>query len=210
MIIDKVKFNNKNKLYIIETEDISFEISEITLAKFNLYKGKEIEVSDINDILYSNEVSKGKDIALRYLSSMRTEKEVRDKLSEKEINPDAIDDVINYLINEKFINDYEYALFFSRDKLNINKYGINKIRDSMRIKGLNSNIIEEALDKLPYEKQYENLMTAAKRKFYSLSNDDKRKEKLIRHLLYKGYEYSMIKYALEDLKYIIEKGDCNE
>lgn len=200
LFIKNIKFLKREKNYLIEVDDYSFAILEDTLVRFNLYKGKELEILDIENILKEDSRYKSKNLALKYLSNMKSEKEVRDYLFRKEISDEIIDDTIFYLKSEKFLDDYQYALLFSKDKLNLNKYGKNKIKMSLRAKGISQNIIDNVLLELPEDKEYTNLLKAAEKKKNSLGDDDKFYEKLVRHLLYKGYDYDLIKKALSEMR----------
>lgn len=200
LFIKNIKFLKREKNYLIEVDDYSFAILEDTLVRFNLYKGKELEILDIENILKEDSRYKSKNLALKYLSNMKSEKEVRDYLFRKEISDEIIDDTIFYLKSENFLDDYQYALLFSKDKLNLNKYGKNKIKMSLRAKGISQNIIDNVLLELPEDKEYTNLLKAAEKKKNSLGDDDKSYEKLVRHLLYKGYDYDLIKKALSEMR----------
>lgn len=200
MFIKNIKYIKKDKNYLIELEDIGFAILEDTLVRFNLYKGKEIEQEDIENILLEDSRYKAKNLAIRYLSNMKSEKQVRDYLNRNEISEEIIDDTIFYLNKEKFLDDFEYANCFAKDKLNLNRYGKNKIKLALQQKGINSNIIDNVLLDLPEDKEYENLLKAANKKLMSLEDDPKYYEKLVRHLLYKGYEYDLIKRALNEIR----------
>ena len=200
MIIQSINYFKNENRFLVTLENSSFYVLENTLTKFNLFKGKEICSEDIENIKTEDKRYYAKDLAVKFLSNMKTEKEVRDHLKRNNVDEDIIDDTIFYLTKEKFIDDYEYALLFSRDKLNINKYGKYKIKISLQQKGVDNNIIENALLELPDDTLYENLKNAALKKHNSLGNDKKSYEKLVRHLLYKGYNYDQIKDVLQDIK----------
>lgn len=200
LIINKIKYIKREKIYIIYTDDVEFNVLEDTLVRYNLYKGKEIDIEDINNIILENKRYEAKKLSIKYLSNMKSEKQVRDHLKNNNIEQDIIDDTIFYLNEEKFLDDYEYASLFSRDKLKLNKYGKNKIRLSLKSKGIDNNIIDEVLLDIPEDIEYENLLNAARKKIKSLNNDEKSYEKLVRHLIYKGYNYDLIKKAISEIK----------
>ena len=200
LIINKIKYIKREKIYIIYNDDVEFNVLEDTLVRYNIYKGKKIDIEDINNIILENKRYEAKKLSIKYLSNMKSEKQVRDHLKNNNIEQDIIDDTIFYLNEEKFLDDYEYASLFSRDKLKLNKYGKNKIRLSLKSKGIDNNIIDEVLLDIPEDIEYENLLNAARKKIKSLNNDEKYYEKLVRHLIYKGYNYDLIKKAISEIK----------
>lgn len=200
LIIKNIKYLKDEKRYFVNCDTTSFLVLENTLARFNLYKNKEITQEMIEDILLEDERYKAKLLSIKFLSNMKTEKEVRNHLYKNEIESSIVEDTISYLQEEKFLDDLQYAMYFSRDKLNINKYGKNKIKISLIEKGISSDNIEKALLDLPYEVEYENLKTLAIRKIDSLKDSKNSQDKLIRHLLYKGYNYDLIKEVLKDIR----------
>lgn len=200
LIINKIKYIKKEKIYIIYTDELEFSLLEDTLVRFNLYKGKELEEDDIKNIILENKRYEAKKLSIKYLSNMKTQRQVRDHLKNNNIDQEIIDDTIFYLNSEKFLDDYEYAKLFSRDKLRLNKYGKNKIKLSLKSKGIDNKIIDEVLLDIPEDIEYENLLNAARKKINLLDGNEKSYEKLIRHLLYKGYNYDLIKRALSEIR----------
>ena len=198
MIIKKIMYNSKTKNYIFYINDISIEILENTLAKFNLYKGKDISSEDIENILYENELYKSKNLALKYLSNMKTENEVRTYLKSKDIPKDIIEETIEYLQKENFLNDSYYAELFTEDKLKLKQDGPNKIRNLLLQKGIDTNIINNIIINIDNNLLFENLYKVTEKKYNSLEGKNNKKEKLIRYLLNKGYDYSHIKSVLKD------------
>lgn len=198
MIIKKIMYNSKTKNYIFYINDISIEILENTLAKFNLYKGKDLSSEDIENILYENELYKSKNLALKYLSNMKTENEVRTYLKSKDIPKDIIEETIEYLQKENFLNDSYYAELFTADKLKLKQDGPNKIRNLLLQKGIDTNIINNIIINIDNNLLFENLYKVTEKKYNSLEGKNNKKEKLIRYLLNKGYDYSHIKSVLKD------------
>ncbi|SHG97535.1 regulatory protein [Anaerosphaera aminiphila DSM 21120] len=200
MIITKIVYTKDNKSFTIFTsEDLEFTVHEDTFVKFNLYKSKEIDKNEIDDIIFENEKYNSINLSLKFLRNRKTEKEVRDYLKKSEIEKDIINYTIEYLKNLKYLNDYEYAVAFSNDKLKINKYGDLKIKNLLLFKGIDEDIVNEVISKLPQDMLYTNLRYACSKKIYSLRNSKNTYEKTVRHLIGKGYDYGQIKKIMREL-----------
>lgn len=102
--------------------------------------------------------------------------------------------IIERLKKDKFVDDYRFAGFFVRDKQKINKWGKEKIRYAMISKGLNQEIINEALSSLPKENYEESLRELLKRKSGELKKYEsyEKKNRLIRFAIQRGYDYDLI------------------
>ncbi|RVU54932.1 RecX family transcriptional regulator [Anaerosphaera multitolerans] len=199
MYITKISYDRKEKVYIINTdEDTYFQLIQDTFVKFNLYKGKEINKTDIIEMLETNEQYFAINLALKYIRNRKTEKEVFNYLKSKEIKENIINYSINYLKSFNLIDDVQYASDFCNDKIKINKYGQEKIKNLLLLKGIDLEIIEDCLCEISDNIIYDNLIKACQKKMDSLGNDEKSYEKLVRHLISKGYNYDQIKKAIKE------------
>lgn len=120
--------------------------------------------------------------------------EVLDKLSKMEISESDSHKIIAYLTQEKFIDESRFAVAFAKDKFRFNKWGKIKIKMGLKEKGIHPNQIEEALNEID-EKAYEELaveLINSKSKTLKYKNEFDRKGKLVRYMLQKGFETSIV------------------
>ena len=66
----------------------------------------------------------------------RCKKEIFTKLNTLELTDDDRDFVVEFLKDEGFINDERYCRSFVKGKLNLKKWGVNKIKLSLIAKGV--------------------------------------------------------------------------
>ncbi|MBL7575260.1 regulatory protein [Peptoniphilus asaccharolyticus DSM 20463] len=202
MIIEKIVFLPKSKNYTVFFSDGSgTEIIEDTLVKFNLYKGMEIEPDTISNIKYENQKFEAAKSVFRYIQNKKTVKEVKDYLSKKGYDEDVVELTADYLVEKGYIDDRKYVSAFVNDKLKINKYGRNKIKNQLIVHGIDKDLAESAVYNLDENIEYENLKSHAEKKFKTLKKDMNTKSKLINHLIYKGYQYDMIKNVLKEFDF---------
>ena len=124
----------------------------------------------------------------------RTEAEIRRKFNN--IDDLILDDIINYLKEEKYIDDINYIKRSINEFININTLSIKEIKYKLQSKGLDYNLIEKYIDDniaelLEYEKK-------CVRKIYFKKIDKSDDNDVINFLLKKGYKMDNIKAVLEE------------
>ena len=107
---------------------------------------------------------------------------------------DKIEEIINRLIEEKFIDNERYTMFFVKDKFRLNKWGRVKIRYHLKQKGISDEIINKSLQQISDEDYREVLQYILEKKSKSLKaeNEFDNKAKLIRYAESKGFEIDEI------------------
>ena len=127
--------------------------------------------------------------------------DVRKKLQKWEIQEKNIEEIMIFLYQNKFIDDSRFAKIYTEDKFRFNHWGKQKIMMMLRNKGIDSSIISDALETLDNSDYRKNCMEILQHKIKSIKEDDlyKRKAKLIRFALGRGFDYDTINYCLKKL-----------
>ena len=130
----------------------------------------------------------------------RCVKDVRDKLKAFEISEEEKAKIIDYLLDNRFVNDERYAKAFVRGKVNQSGWGVNKIRFHLIQKGIDKNIIEEALGQTDEEAYRQRLIEIleTKSKTVKAANDFEKKRKLAAYAMQKGFEGSLVWEVLKE------------
>lgn len=132
---------------------------------------------------------------LKYvLYKKRTESEVRQKFAENTGN--LLDNVIEYLKQENYINDFSYIEKSINEIQRLKNLSIKEVKYKMLAKGLSSKIIDEYI----YEHKEEMLefeINSAKAIFVKKSNTMEQ-EDIQNYLRKKGYMEETIRIAGED------------
>ena len=126
----------------------------------------------------------------------RCKKEIFTKLNTFELTDSDRDFIIEFLQDEGFINDERYCRSFVKGKLNLKKWGVNKIKLSLITKGVDREIIDEVLSEIDQDSYKEELVSLLKNKKINESDPYKRKAKLVRYAVGKGYSLSMVMEVL--------------
>lgn len=127
----------------------------------------------------------------------RCKKEILTKLNTFELDDSDKDFIVEFLQNEGFINDERYCRSYVKSKLNLKKWGVNKIKLSLITKGIDRDIIDEVLSEIDKDSYKEELINLLKNKKINEPDPYKRKAKLIRYAVGKGYSISEVMEVIE-------------
>lgn len=136
------------------------------------------------------------------------ESDVRERLQRAALVDADIDDIIDYLYKENYLDTARYCTAFSRDKMRFAHWGRIKIGQALRMRGLPQEDIRHALDALP-EDEYDSICEAVvAQKARSLrSGEDTytRRNKLLRFALGRGFTMDE---ALRAIPSHLQEDDC--
>jgi regulatory protein len=135
--------------------------------------------------------------ARRYcLRGEKCKQDVLQKLFQWKIPESFHSDIIEQLINERFIDETRFAQSFVHDKYLISKWGKKKIYYALKNKQVNDVTIRDALDNIDEERYLKNLEDIAQGKIKVLKrkNDSEyiQRNKLMAFLLQRGFEMDEI------------------
>ena len=126
--------------------------------------------------------------------------EIREKLRRDAMSAADTDYIIDYLEQNRYIDNSRYARAFARDKVRFSAWGRNKIRAALAMKRIPSPEIREALDQIDPDDYLSAAFRAAQAKSRSLDiSDYKDRMKLFRHLASRGFESGIISQAIREL-----------
>jgi regulatory protein len=197
---------NKQGFIVNVTEFGDLLIPFLVWEKYGLYNNIETDESLFNKIKYEAEFTEAKNYAYRLLSKRSYfENELRKKLLMKKKSEAIVKDVIAELKALGFINDEKYAAEFVEYKINIRKFGLNRISNELLRKGVERNLINNVLSRFADDDVLsQNIHLTAIKKLKSLikKEDDRRKifQKIFSHLVLKGYSTELIMEELKQLK----------
>lgn len=117
----------------------------------------------------------------------RCKKEIYVKLNSYELAEDDKNFIVEFLQDEGYINDERYCRSYVKSKLNLKKWGVNKIKISLIAKGIDRDIIDAVVSEIDQDSYREELVKLLENKKINESDPYKRKAKLIRYAVSKGY-----------------------
>ncbi len=120
--------------------------------------------------------------------------DIRKKIIAFELVSEVVDEIIEKLKSEKYLNDERYIKAYVADKFRINKWGRVKIRHNLRMKGLQEAMIQNELDEIDEEKYKAVLIKTmkAKAKTVKKKNRFEKMGQIIRFAQTRGFEPELI------------------
>lgn len=112
----------------------------------------------------------------------------------KALEGDAVraGEVLDSLIADKYVDDLRYASAFAREKAHLGGWGPVKIKFALAGKGIDREVISEALEEIDPEASGTKLQSLLAAKARTLEGDPQARLKLIKFALSRGYEYNEI------------------
>ncbi len=129
----------------------------------------------------------------------RNQEDVRQKLSEWEVDNDEAEEMIAYLITENYLNEQRFANTYTGGKFRVKKWGRLKIKAELKRKKISDRCIATALKEIDDEDYFLVLQALLHKKMHALKTEEtvfKRKAKAAAYALQKGYESDLIREVL--------------
>jgi regulatory protein len=118
----------------------------------------------------------------------RTVGEMRSCLERKRVEPRAIEEAIAELVEAGFLDDARYARRFAEDRRALERWGSLRIAQDLRRRGVEPELIEDALSGLERSAELGSAITLLEERFPAAPSDDRAMDKAWRLLVRRGYE----------------------
>lgn len=208
-ISQQKKASDRYSIYV--DDKFLIGVSQEVLIQFGLYKDQEVDQAFLEELTKAENKYKVYAKAVNYLSyGLRSRKELRDYLFKQDFqveNPQVIiEDTLDRLTQQGYLNDLEFAKAYVRTMANINYKGPQVISRELKLKGIDENMILDSLLEYPHQLQMENIHHLA-HKFIKTKRKTPPKmleQKLTQHLLQKGYDKADIQEARENIEIEID------
>ena len=198
MHIIKVAKKGKSDVTIYLDNDSELFLTIEVFLKSGLKKGDEISDDRFSLLIEQNKLFHIKKKAFRLLGRRQhSASELRRKLWNRDYQQSLIDEVIEDLTKNGYLDDKNFVLEFIAEKSQRKNWSSKKIKAELLRRGISSNRIGQILTDQTQDFDYENALKLSKKKFEALL---KRKlelkdlrDKLSTYLFSKGFEYDLIR-----------------
>lgn len=135
----------------------------------------------------------------------RSEAEMERKMREWGAPPKVVDNILDQLIEDRFVSNERFSMAYARGKFNVKRWGKIKIRHGLKMHKISEDLIEQAflqIDFDDYRKALENLIEKKMpESIKELTNQEQYELKgsLFRTAAQKGYESDLIFPILDQL-----------
>ena len=133
--------------------------------------------------------------------SEQCSQDIRRKIVASGLDDDSADEIIEKLKKENFIDDKRYITSYINEKIRINKWGKVKMRYYLRMKGIDSSLIDNGLDEIDEKTYYELLVSTLREKARTVRKKNKYEKmgQIIRFAQSRGFEPELIHRYLNEV-----------
>lgn len=132
----------------------------------------------------------------------RCHQEIRQKLKEMRMIPEAVDHIINHLLQQNYLNETRFAQAFARGKFRTKHWGRLRITLELKrrdISAINIKIALKEITETDYQSSFHRLAEKRWAQLISEENPQRKKKKFADYLIYRGWESSLIWEKFKDL-----------
>ncbi len=202
--IINVTKNKRSPKFIVDTTIGQFKFSDDTIVNNLVLKGKTFTLEEFEKIQEFEKRTEVFNKVLNYISyQMRSEFEIKQYLSEKNVEADDIEKILDKIKSFGYVNDYELAksAFDSSVK---RKKGPKFLERKLIEKHISKDIIKEILGKYNFNLELELAKDVANKVAEKKISEPVKKQKqlVFNKLSYDGFSNEVINIALSDLNFI--------
>ncbi|GGN90153.1 regulatory protein RecX [Saccharibacillus kuerlensis] len=174
-------------------------VHESTMIRYGMTKGSFFNKDMVHEIVRDNERQIAYAQAINYLSfKPRTSGEIEQKLLEKEIDPEAAADTVRRLEEEKLVDDAAYAQEWAYQRVTGRKKGKVLVKQELRRKGIDQELIDDALDALDDDDEMQSAEELAAKKWRTTKGDTwDRKRKTAAFIMRRGFSSDIARKAVD-------------
>ena len=196
MTVTEIKPKNKSKYIISIDEKVAFVLYKGDLNRFHLNPGEEVDLKEYEEIMTEVLPKRALDRSYKLLMSRDyTVKQLKDKLIGDGYPMQIIDDTVEKLKSEKYLDDERFAenYIFWKSKTKSRKRMIMDLKQRGIEFDASSNVYDELLEKNDIDNE-ETIILAflAKKGFLPESATYEEKQKMTQTLLRKGFSFDSI------------------
>ena len=183
MKIEKYELTKKNIYNVYLSNGEVLELNGKVITDNELLIKKDIDNELYDKLKRDNTICILVDTSVKYIDRrLRSINELRDYLKNKEEDTIIIEEVIDKLIDYKYLDDDRFTKAFIKDKLNFTNWGDYKIKNELKRLGVNEEIIYNNMTSIDDNIYYERI-----NKIIEKYSGIKLKNKIYNHLLTLGY-----------------------
>lgn len=202
MKIERYKYlgNGKYKVFI---GDNNYIIYEDIILKYNILSKDTISEKDLNLYLKDNQFFEAYYKAVSYINvKLRSSKEI-DKYLNKDFSKKIIDDVVEKLKKDGYLNEDVYAEAFINDQINLKVVGPIKIKKELLKLGISEPVIDNHLVCYTKDLQYNKIKKVIEKELKLNKNKSSLmlKNKILKNLIDKGFYNEDIVLCMEKFNF---------
>lgn len=134
---------------IFLNEKYEFSVTEKVLADFMLAKDQELDDQQIAELKKASATDKAREKALGFLSYQpRSIKEVKDYLIKQDVEPNVVEEIIQSLLDNGYLDDHQFAQMFISNAIRVGSDGPKGVKSKLIQKGVAQQVIADQLEQV--------------------------------------------------------------
>ncbi len=200
-----IKEGKANKIHILVDDEYRATVDSDYWYSEKYRNYKEINEEELTELLdavsFRRAYNKGLDLLSRRPHGT---KELIKKLCEKGHEKESAIKACDRLLELGLLNDEEFARILANELYERKGYGIKRIKQELTFRGIDREIVENAIESLDIDTQTR-IILVIKKKYIDKINDEKGRKRAVDGLMRLGYSYSDIKNALNSISEFCEE-----
>ncbi len=194
--------NNAERVNVYVDGRYLLGVNAVIVLRMELRIGQELLPEQLEQLRSEDAEQQAVDRALNYLSFRpRSREEVRRYLQRKETPPYIIDAALERLDRLDFVNDRAFVEFWVENRDKFNPRGARALKNELRMKGVERDIVDELVDK---DQDEELALRAARKKATSLAHQpgidyQTFRNRLGAFLQRRGFGYEVMTHTVKSL-----------
>ena len=197
---------NKQRVNVYTEEGFLCALYLDTIVRYQIGVGKEFSPEELCAAQREDERQFAFETALQYLSyKMRSKNEVAAKLKSKKISQEGICYALQKLTDLHYLDDREYAKLYAQELSA--RFGKLVIEQKLYQKGIDRQTVQEVTAGL---EQRDAALQCAQKLAYKYRGEElqKRRQKIFRSMLAKGFGFEEIKQAVAQTEEQMHDEEC--
>ena len=198
----KTQVRHPDRRKIIFDDGTFIEISEEVLHSNPVHPGDELTPNKLKELTNSEQKQKLRNSALNLLSfRMRSLSELKGRLLKKGYDIQDIEPLLEEFDAKNILNDSEFALAFSRDKIRSRGIGPSILRVELSSHHLSQNLVEDTINRMYTEFPIDTLLGNHLKKKKIRRNSqlqEREKNRIVNFLKRKGFSWDDISRVFDE------------
>lgn len=204
LITSYVKKYQKKIVGVVELDSgETLKLEPDTIMQFQLQTGTDLDEKKLREVLAADQKRKSLQKALHLISIRpRSAAELKERFKREGYFDETIDESLDYLLKNGYLNDALFAEKFARSKLQKKDIGESSLRFELHKKGISKSIIESIIKKIYGETpELDIALKAGKKKLRTIrtADDIAKKRKLYQFLAQRGFSADVIRQVIGEL-----------
>ena len=195
--ITRIQETKRGRISLFIDGEFDFSVDKETFIKTDIRVGKKLTQEEYLSLKEDTQYQKAKEKAFLLLSARSYPKKSLEEKLLKDFSEDCVEEVLERLEQLGLINDEDYARRSARDMVNLRHYGLSRVKNELRRKGIGDNEIEDALEEFCEDDEAQTLRYLLETKYRTQLLSQQGKQKVFTVLMRLGYEAEDIRREIE-------------